>query len=62
VNIPPSKVMVSSLDPSPTSACHEILLDNGLLYWNSTEAAKLLMPTLEEANCLVAIDNQIAVL
>jgi len=54
--------MVSSLDPSPTSACHEILLDNGLLYWNSTEAAKLLMPTLEEANCLVAIDNQIAVL
>jgi hypothetical protein len=62
VNIPPSKLMVSSLDPSPTSVRRDILLDNGLLYWNSTEAAKLFMPTLEKANCLVAIDNQIAVL
>jgi hypothetical protein len=50
------------LDPSLTRARHDILSKNGLLYWNSTEAAKLFGPTLEEANCLVAIDNQIAVL
>jgi hypothetical protein len=41
VNITPSKLKVSSLDPSPTSAPRDILSDNGLLYWNSTEAAKL---------------------
>jgi hypothetical protein len=62
LNIPPSKLKVSSLDPSLTSACHDILSDNGLLYWNSTEAGKLFAPTLEEANCLVVIDNQKAVL
>jgi hypothetical protein len=62
VNIPPSKLKFSSLEPSPTSAHHDILSRNGLLYWNSTEAEKLLLPTPEEANCLVAIDNLIAVL
>jgi hypothetical protein len=62
VNILSSILKVSSLEPSPTSVRHDILSDNGLLYWNSTEAAKLFAPTLEEANCLVVIDNQIAVL
>jgi hypothetical protein len=62
VNIPPSKLKVSPLEPSPTSAHRDILSGNGLLYWNSTEAAKLFLPTLEEANCLVGVDNQIAVL
>ncbi len=41
---------------------HNILSENGLLYWNSTEAAKLFFPAPEEGNCLVAVDNQIAVL
>jgi hypothetical protein len=29
---------VSSSEPSPTSAHRDILSENGLLYWNSTEA------------------------
>jgi hypothetical protein len=39
-----------NMEPSPTSAHHDILSENGLLYWNSTEAAKLFFPTPEEAN------------
>jgi hypothetical protein len=62
MNIPPSNLKVSSSEPSPTSAHQDILSENGLLYLNSTEAAKLFFPTPEEANCLVAVDNQIAVL
>ncbi len=61
VSIPPSKLKVSSSEPSPTSAHRDILSGNGLLYWNSTEAAKLFFPTPEEANCIVAVDNQIPV-
>ncbi len=60
--VAPSTLKVSSSKPSLTSVHPHPPLINELLYWNSTEAAKLFLPTANEKNCLVAIENQISVL
>jgi hypothetical protein len=57
-----SKLKVTSWKPSPTSMQPHPPMTTKLLYWNSTEAAKLFLPTTDEENCLVAIENQISVL
>jgi hypothetical protein len=61
VNIPSSKLKVSLLEPSPTSEHHDILSGNGLLL-EFNRGGNFFPPTPEEANCLVAVDNQIAAL
>jgi len=59
----PSSLEVSSLAPSASSVQPPPkLITDPLLYWHSTEAAKLFLPAANEENCLVAIDNQISVL
>mmetsp|Transcript_336 Transcript_336/g.499 ORF Transcript_336/g.499 Transcript_336/m.499 type:complete len:173 (-) Transcript_336:25-543(-) len=61
--VSPSSSKVSSLEPSVSSLQPPPkLITDKLLYWNSTEAAKLFLPAAKEENCLVAIDNQIFVL
>ena len=50
------------MEPFPTSVHPHPPLTTESLYWNSTEAAKLFLPTADEENCLVAIENQISVL
>jgi hypothetical protein len=60
--VTPSTLRVSSSKPSPTSVHPHPPLTMELLYWNSMEAAKLFLPTADEENCLVAIENQISVL
>jgi hypothetical protein len=57
LKVSPSKLKVSSLEPSPTSAHPHPPLITELLYWNSMEAAKLFLPKVDEENCLVAIEN-----
>jgi hypothetical protein len=48
--VTPSTLKVSSLEPSPTSVHPHPPLTTELLYWNSTEAAKLFLPTADEKN------------
>jgi hypothetical protein len=57
LKVSPSKLKVSSLEPSPTSVHPHLPLITELLYWNSMEAAKLFLPKVDEENCLVAIEN-----